>query len=378
MGPTVTPPQPPVHPLEVPLSDHPENTILEVDVPILRVETYAGAGVDITAGELAVERIKAKVQSTSRPEVIGGLGAFGALFAFDAGKYERPVLVSSTDTVGTKAVVARQARRLNTIGIDLVAMSVDDIACHGAEPLFFLDCIMVGKLDPDEVDQLVEGVVRGCLTAGCALVGGEMAELPGVIERGKFDLVGFAVGVVERDRLVTGEHVKPGDRLVGLPSDGLRCNGYSLARRILLERDRLPLQGPAWPGAEHSLGEELLKPSIIYAPAITALARELPVKGLAHITGGGLRDNLARALSPYCDARVQRKSWEAPRIFSEIESRGVSRDEMERTFNLGIGMVAIVSPEDSDRCHEILRAAGHGSIDIGEVVEGNKTVDVVY
>jgi phosphoribosylformylglycinamidine cyclo-ligase len=341
------------------------------------VETYAAAGVDIAAGEAAVERIKPKVRSTYRREVIGDLGAFGALFALDVKAYQNPVLVSSTDTVGTKAVVARQAGRLATIGIDLVAMSVDDIACHGAEPLFFLDCIMVGKLDPDEVDQLVEGVVNGCLIAGCALVGGEMAELPGVIERGKFDLVGFAVGVVERDRLVTGENVKPGDRLVGLPSPGLRCNGYSLARRVLLDGACLPLDAPAWPGAEHSLADELLQPSVIYAPAVTALARDLPIKGLAHITGGGLGDNLARALSAHCDAIVQRNSWEKPRIFSEIEARGVPRSEMERTFNLGIGMVAIVSPEDSDRCHEILRAKGHDSIDIGEVVEGKKQVHLV-
>ncbi|HEY8557449.1 MAG TPA: phosphoribosylformylglycinamidine cyclo-ligase, partial [Actinomycetes bacterium] len=250
-------------------------------------ETYAGAGVDIGAGEEAVERIKAVVRSTFRPEVIGDVGGFGGLFAFDPTRYVRPVLVAGTDSVGTKAVVARLANRFDTIGIDLVAMSVDDIAAQGAEPLFFLDCISAGRLDPEQMEHLVAGVAHGCKEAGCALIGGEMAEVPGMLEPGHFDLVGFAVGVVERDRLITGARVAPGDRLIGLPSPGLRCNGYSLARRVLLEVAGRPLEGPAWPKAHHSLAEELLRPSVIYAPALVKLCHSVEVHGLAHITGGG-------------------------------------------------------------------------------------------
>src|SRR6059036_3939969 len=226
-------------------------------------ETYRGAGVDIAAGEEAVERIKARVRSTFRPEVIGDVGGFGGLFAFAGQRYRDPVLVSSTDGVGTKALVARSAGRFTTIGIDLVAMCVDDLVCQGAEPLFFLDYIATGRLDVDQIKQLVKGVAEGCRTAGCALVGGEMAEHPGAMEPGEFDLVGFAVGVVERDQLITGERVRPGDALVALPSPGLRSNGYSLARRVLLHRAGRSLDGPAYAGAHHSLADELLTPSVI-------------------------------------------------------------------------------------------------------------------
>src|SRR6059036_1688047 len=229
-------------------------------------ETYRGAGVDIAAGEEAVERIKARVRSTFRPEVIGDVGGFGGLFAFAGQRYRDPVLVSSTDGVGTKALVARSAGRFTTIGIDLVAMCVDDLVCQGAEPLFFLDYIATGRLDVDQIAQLVEGVAEGCRQAGCALIGGEMAEHPGAMEPGEFDLVGFAVGVVERDRIITGEHVAPGDVLIGLASPGLRSNGYSLARKVLFELADRSLHEPAWDGARHSLADELLEPSVIYAP----------------------------------------------------------------------------------------------------------------
>ncbi len=259
-------------------------------------ETYEQAGVSITAGEEAVERIKAKVRSTFRPEVIGDIGGFGGLFGFDSARYRQPVLVSSTDGVGTKALVAQAAGRFDTIGVDLVAMCVDDIVCQGAEPLFFLDYIAVGRLDPDHIEQLVEGVAEGCRQAGCALIGGEMAEHPGAMEPGEFDLVGFAVGVAERDQMITGEHIAPGDVLIGLPSPGLRSNGYSLARRILFERAGLSLDDPAFPGAHHSLADELLKPSVVYAPAIAALTRAVDVRGIAHITGGGIPGNLNRVL----------------------------------------------------------------------------------
>jgi phosphoribosylformylglycinamidine cyclo-ligase len=338
-------------------------------------ETYAAAGVDIEAGEAAVERIKAAVRSTFRPEVIGDVGGFGGLFAFDSGRYVRPVLVAGTDSVGTKAVVARLAGRFDTIGIDLVAMSVDDIAAQGAEPLFFLDCISAGRLDPEQMEHLVAGIATGCQEAGCALIGGEMAEVPGMLEPGHFDLVGFAVGVVERDRLVNGARVSPGDRLIGLPSPGLRCNGYSLARRILLDVAKRPLDGPAWPKAHHSLAEELLRPSVIYAPALVKLCRSVEVKGLAHITGGGIPGNLARVLPDTCDAIVVRSSWEVPEIFKQIQVAGnVGPDEMAKVFNLGIGMIAVVAPRDRYRAHDLLRDTGHDSVDIGEVVEGEGRV----
>ena len=338
-------------------------------------ETYAGAGVDIGAGEEAVERIKAAVRSTFRPEVIGDIGGFGGLFAFDPTRYVRPVLVAATDGVGTKAVVARLAGRYETIGIDLVAMSVDDIAAQGAEPLFFLDCISAGRLDPHQMEQLVAGVASGCQEAGCALIGGEMAELPGMLEPGHFDLVGFAVGVVERDRLVTGAGVAPGDRLIGLPSPGLRCNGYSLARRVLLDVAGRSLDEPAWPRASHSLGEELLKPSVIYAPALVKLCHSVEVHGMAHITGGGIPGNLGRVLPRTCDAIVTRSRWETPEIFDVVQAAGnIGPEEMAKVFNLGIGMIAVVAPRDVYRAHDLLRDAGHDSVDIGEVVEGEGRV----
>ncbi len=338
-------------------------------------ETYAGAGVDIGAGEEAVERIKKVVRSTFRPEVIGDVGGFGGLFAFDPSRYVRPVLVAGTDSVGTKVMVARMVGRFDTIGIDLVAMSVDDIASQGAEPLFFLDCISAGRLDPAQMEQLVEGVAHGCKEAGCALIGGEMAEVPGMLEPGHFDLVGFAVGVVERDRLITGARVSPGDRLIGLPSPGLRCNGYSLARKVLIDNGGRPLDGPAWPKAHHSLGEELLRPSVIYAPALVKLCRSVEVRGLAHITGGGIPGNLVRVLPENCDAVVLRSKWEVPEIFNEIQRAGdIGPEEMTKVFNLGIGMIAVVAPRDVYRAHDLLRDAGHDSVDIGEVVEGEGKV----
>jgi phosphoribosylformylglycinamidine cyclo-ligase len=339
--------------------------------------SYEDAGVSITAGEQAVERIKSKVRSTFRPEVIGDIGGFGGLFAFAQHRYTHPVLVSATDGVGTKALVAQAAGRFDTIGVDLVAMCVDDIVCQGAEPLFFLDYIAVGKLDPDHIEQLVEGVAHGCRQAGCALVGGEMAEHPGAMDPGEFDLVGFAVGVAERDRLITGAHIRPGDVVIGLPSPGLRSNGYSLARKVLLEAAGLPLDGPAWPGAAHRLVDELLLPSVVYAPAVAALLRLVDVHGLAHITGGGLPGNLSRVLPEAVDAELDRRSWEVPRIFGEIQRRGeVSDDEMLKVFNLGIGMVAVVSSEDSHRSLDILRREGSRAVEIGHVVAGHGLVRV--
>ena len=333
--------------------------------------TYADAGVDISAGEAAVERIKEKVRSTFRPEVIGDIGGFGGLFAFEAARYRQPVLVGSTDGVGTKALIAQATGRFTTIGTDLVAMCVDDLVCQGAEPLFMLDYIAVGKLDPDHIEQLVEGVADGCRQAGCALLGGEMAEHPGAMDPGEFDLVGSAIGVVERDRIITGAHVRPGDVLIGLPSPGLRSNGYSLARKVLLEVADLPLDGPAYDGARHSLADELLEPSVIYAPAIAALLRAADVRAVAHITGGGLVGNMSRVLPDDCDAVLERRNWEMPRIFGEIQNRGKVADaEMARTFNLGIGMVVVVPGRDAFKAMDVLRGAGHRASQIGEITGG--------
>lgn len=334
-------------------------------------ETYESAGVSIGAGEEAVDRIKSKVRSTFRPEVIGDIGGFGGLFRFDTARYSEPVLVSSTDGVGTKALVAQSVGSFDTIGVDLVAMCVDDLVCQGAEPLFFLDYIAVGRLDPAHIEQLVEGVAEGCRQAGCALVGGEMAEHPGAMDPGEFDLVGFSVGVVDRQRIITGEHVQPGDVLIGLPSTNLRSNGYSLARKVLLDSAAKPLDGPAYDGAHHSLGEELLKPSVIFAPAVLALQQAVDVRAVAHITGGGIPGNLNRVLPKGTKAVVDTASWEPPRIFGEIQQLGeVSDAEMAKVFNLGIGMIVVVPPDEVYKSLDLLRSKGHKAVEIGRVVAG--------
>jgi phosphoribosylformylglycinamidine cyclo-ligase len=340
--------------------------------------TYAGAGVDISAGARAVEMIKASVRSTHRREVIGDIGGFGGLFALEPGRWRSPVLVSSTDGVGTKAQIARACGRLTTIGIDLVAMCVDDLVCQGAEPLFFLDYVAVGKLDPDEVARLVEGVAAGCRLAGCALIGGEMAEHPGAMEVGDFDLVGFAVGVVERDRLIDGSTVKPGDVLVGLASPGLRSNGYSLARAILLGRAGRRLDEPAWAGADATLADVLLEPSVIYAPAVLALQSTIDVRAVAHITGGGIPGNLARVLPKGCGAVVRRNTWETPRIFVELQKAGrVADEEMAHVFNLGVGMVVVVAQGAEHDAIQTLGRLGVPAAAIGEVVAGDGDVRLV-
>jgi len=342
--------------------------------------SYAGAGVDIAAGDSAVERIRGLVASTARPEVLGGIGGFGGSFAFDPARYRRPVLVASTDGVGTKVLVARAAGRFGTIGVDLVAMCVDDLVCVGAEPLFLLDYVSTGKLDPDQMEQLVAGVAFGCRQAGCALLGGEMAEHPGAMEPGEFDLAGFAVGAVDRDAMLGPERVTPGDVLVGLASPGLRCNGYSLARHVLLERAGRSLDDPAWDGAPHSLADELLLASVVYAPAVLAVLGALgagEVRAAAHITGGGIPGNLVRALPPTCDAVVERGSWTEPRIFEEIRRLGdVDDQEMTRVFNLGIGMVLVVAPGALQRALEALASAGRPASVVGAVTEGTGRVVV--
>ena len=333
-------------------------------------ETYAGAGVDIAAGEEAVERIKALVRGTYRPEVVGDIGGFGGLFDIAGMGGERPLLVSSTDGVGTKAMVASAADRFDTIGIDLVAMCVDDLVCTGAEPLFFLDYISVGRLDPDHVTALVAGVADGCRQAGCALVGGEMAEHPGAMGDGDFDLVGFSVGIVARDQVITGEHVAAGDVLVGLRSPGLRSNGYSLARRLYFDLAARPLDAPAWEGASTTVADELLTPSVIYAPAVLEAVREAEVHAIAHITGGGIPGNLNRVLTPDTDAVVDRASWQTPPIFGELQRLGhVADDEMAKVFNMGVGMIMAVPPSSRGAVLSVLTEHGHEPAVIGQIVE---------
>jgi phosphoribosylformylglycinamidine cyclo-ligase len=339
--------------------------------------TYRSAGVDIAAGDDAVERIKGVVASTARPEVLGGIGGFGGAFAFDPARYRQPVLVSSTDGVGTKAMVAAAAGRYDTVGIDLVAMCVDDVVCTGAEPLFLLDYVATGKLDPEQMEQLVAGVADGCRQAGCALLGGEMAEHAGAMAPGEFDLAGFAVGVVERDGMLGPERVEPGDVLLGLPSPGLRCNGYTLARHVLLERAGLPLDAPAWAGASHTVADELLRPSVVYAPQVLAALAAVPgaVHAAAHITGGGIPGNLVRALPAGVDARVSLGSWEEPAVFGEIRRLGsVAEDEMRAVFNLGLGMVLVVAAHARDDVIKAVASAGGEALEVGEVVAGSGRV----
>jgi phosphoribosylformylglycinamidine cyclo-ligase len=281
------------------------------------------------------------------------------------------VLAASTDGVGTKSLIARLMQHYSTIGIDCVAMSVDDIAVQGAEPLLFLDYLSVGKVVPETVDEIVSGVAEGCRQAGCALSGGEISEHPDLMEPGEFDLVGFAVGVVERDALLPAG-VRTGDQIIGLASPGLRCNGYSLARRALLDRRGRTLDQPAWEGAHHSLGEELLRPSVIYAPAMAELRRSVEVHAFAHITGGGIPGNLGRVLPDRCDGVVRRGAWDEPRIFGEIQAAGdVDHDEMEHVFNLGLGMLVIVPGDEVFRSLDAVRAAGHDAWAVGEVVDGH-------
>ena len=286
--------------------------------------TYASAGVDIAAGERAVKLMLPSVASTARPEVIGGIGGFGGAFAMPSG-YRDPVLVASTDGVGTKLAVAVEAGRLGTIGLDLVAMCVDDLVCQGAEPLFLLDYQLWGCIDPEAVEVIMGGIAEGCRQAGCAILGGELAEHPGQLRDGEMDLAGFAVGVVERERLLGAPGAAlpvAGDALVGLHSGGLRSNGYSLARAALLGRAGRRLDEEAWPGSGDSLADELLRPSLIYAPAVLALLGELDVHCVAHVTGGGLPGNLPRALPPGLDGVLDRGTWPVPRSSQRYKRRG--------------------------------------------------------
>lgn len=338
--------------------------------------TYASSGVSIEAGDEAVERIKHLVASTTRREVLGGIGGFGGLFALDIAKYTSPVLVASADGVGTKLDIARQVGRYDSVGIDLVAMLVDDLACVGAEPLFLLDYVAVGKLEPARLEELVTGIAAGCRLARTALLGGETAEHAGVMAPDDLDVAGFAVGVVERGEELGPERVRDGDALVGFASPGLRSNGYSLARRVLVT-DVGDLDRPAWDGADHSLGEELLVPSVIYAPAVTALREGLgsSVHACAHITGGGIVGNVARILTNELDALIDMDSFDTPPIFFEIQRRGhVHADEMVRVFNCGLGMVVVLDADAADAALSISRAQGITAMVVGSISTGSGEV----
>lgn len=335
--------------------------------------TYADAGVDIAAGERAVELIKAHARSTDRPGVMGGIGGFGGLFDLQALHYDDPVLVSSTDGVGTKSVVAWTTGRYDTIGIDLVG-TADDIAAQGAEPLFFFDYLSMGRLDPEIAAEIVGGVAEGCRRAGAALLGGEMSEHPQLMAAGEFDLVGFAVGAVERDGVLP-RGVAVGDALVGIESPGLRCNGYTLARRALLERAGRALDEPAWIGADTSLADELLRPSVIYAPTLAALRKDAEVHAFAHVTGGGLPGNVHRVLPVDGDAHITRGRWPEPPIFAEVQRAGAVADaEMESVFNLGIGMAVALPASAAPGAIDVVQAAGLGAWVIGEIVPGTGRV----
>lgn len=335
--------------------------------------TYAGAGVDIAAGDEVVGRIRAAAATTARAGVLGGIGSFAGRFALDTERFRRPVLVSSTDGVGTKMLIARATGRYATVGIDLVAMCVDDLVCAGAEPLFLLDYVAVGRLVPARVEALVAGIAEGCRTAGCALLGGETAEHPGAMDPDDVDVAGFAVGVVEDGEELGAARVRAGDVLIGLPSPGLRSNGYSLARQVLLERSGRPLDGPAWDGCRHSLADELLRPSVVYAPAVLAAVRAGGVHACAHVTGGGIPGNLERVLPGHLDAKIDRTTWSVPRIFEEIAALGPVDDrEMARVFNLGIGMVLVADAGAVPGVLEALRAAGGVTgVVMGDVVPGS-------
>jgi phosphoribosylformylglycinamidine cyclo-ligase len=327
--------------------------------------TYAAAGVDIAAGDAAVERLRS---------MVAGIGGFGGQFPLDVTRFKRPVLVASTDGVGTKLLVARATGRYETVGIDLVAMCVDDLVCVGAEPLFMLDYIATGKVDPERIATVVAGVAQGCTQAGCALIGGETAEHAGVMAPDELDIAGFAVGAVEDGTQLGPERVATGDAVIGLPSPGLRSNGYTLARHVLLERAGLDLGDPAWDGADVTVADELLRPSVIYAPAVLAARRASgdALHACAHITGGGIVGNLPRALPNGLGAVLQRSAWEEPRIFDEIRRLGaVEDDEMDRVFNRGIGMVLVVGTAGVDGVLSALAAAGLPGGVIGEVSAGS-------
>jgi len=326
--------------------------------------SYRDAGVDIDAGDRLVENIKPFARRTMRPEVLGDIGGFGALVEISK-KYREPVLVSGTDGVGTKLKLAFELERHDTVGIDLVAMSVNDILVQGAEPLFFLDYFACGKLDVDTATEVIKGIAAGCEQAGCALIGGETAEMPGMYPAGEYDLAGFAVGVVEKSQVITGREIAPGDVVLGLASNGAHSNGYSLIRKII-ERSKPDMQAH-FEGAR-TLADCVMAPTRIYVKPLLALMQQVKVKGMAHITGGGLLENIPRVLPANTVAALDAKAWRMPKLFEWLQTMGnVEQQEMYRTFNCGIGMAVVVDRGDADKAAKLLQAAGETVWTLGEI-----------
>jgi phosphoribosylformylglycinamidine cyclo-ligase len=337
--------------------------------------SYAGAGVDIDAGDRAVELMKSKVARAGRPEVVGGLGGFAGLFRLDTSRYKDPLLASSTDGVGTKLAIAQAMDKHDTVGIDLVGMVVDDLVVCGAEPLFLQDYIACGQVVPERIAEIVGGIAEGCAQAGCALVGGETAEHPGLMSPEHYDIAGTGVGVVDAEQVLGPDTVREGDVVIAMASSGLHSNGFSLVRHVLLQGARLRLDAQV-DELDRPLGEELLTPTRIYAKDCLSLIEETAVHGFAHITGGGLAANLARVLPPHLSATVDRGTWSPAPVFGLVAGRGrVEQAEMERTFNMGVGMVALVPADDVDRALALLLARHVPAWVAGEVTQG--TGDVV-
>ncbi|MGN9803085.1 phosphoribosylformylglycinamidine cyclo-ligase [Micromonospora sp. L32] len=344
-----------------------------------RSVSYADAGVSIEAGDRAVELLKSKVKQTRRPEVMGDLGGFAGLFRLDTKKYKNPILASSTDGVGTKLVIAQQMDIHDTVGIDLVAMVVDDLVACGAEPLFLLDYIATGEVVPDKVAEIGAGIADGCRYAGCALLGGETAEHPGVLRPDEYDISATGVGVVEESDILSPERVEVGDVVIAMRSSGLHSNGYSLVRHVLLGAGRMRLDVVIEDfGRQRTLGEELLTPTKIYAQDCLKLIAEAEVRALAHVTGGGIPGNLVRVLPEHVDAVVNRSTWKPQPVFDLIQTKGRIEDpEMEATFNMGVGMFAIVSAEDADRALATLTGRGVDAWQAGEIIEGSGNVQMI-
>ena len=341
-----------------------------------RQMTYADAGVDIDAGNRAVELMKESVRATYRPEVIGDLGGFGGLFALNSGKYREPILVSGTDGVGTKLKLAFMADKHDTIGQDAVAMCVNDILVQGAEPLFFLDYIAVDKVDAEKVANIVQGVARACKESGCALIGGETAEMAGFYSQGEYDIAGFCVGVVEKSKMITGDKVAPGDVLLGLPSSGVHSNGFSLVRKVFdMTKESLDTY---YDELGKTLGEALLAPTRIYVKAMKSVKNAgVKVKGCSHITGGGFYENIPRMLPDGIRAVVKKDSYEVPAIFRLMQKKGNITDEMMyNTYNMGLGMVLALDPADVDKTMEALKAAGETAYVVGTCETGEKGVTI--
>ncbi|WP_211748144.1 phosphoribosylformylglycinamidine cyclo-ligase [Paenibacillus sp. Marseille-Q4541] len=337
-------------------------------------EAYKNAGVDIAAGNEAVEKMKKHVKRTFRPEVMTDLGGFGALFGLNKDKYDEPVLVSGTDGVGTKLKIAFAMDRHDTIGIDAVAMCVNDVVVQGAEPLFFLDYLACDKVVPDKIEAIVAGIAEGCHQSGAALIGGETAEMPGMYSEGEYDIAGFTVGIVDKAKIINGSTIAPGDTVIGVASSGVHSNGFSLVRKLLLEQAGYSLHDEV---AElgGKLGDELLKPTKVYVKPILALLDEVKVKGMAHITGGGFIENIPRMLPVNVNVEIHHGSWPILPIFELMQDKGsISNKDMFTTFNMGIGMVIVVGEADAEKTLETLRANGEEAYTIGQVTEGNQVV----